>query len=61
MQFTYPECPDCVAERRESALGRVLDAASGLDLIHYFGDLLESGHTVREAITAIETVWADMA
>lgn len=46
---------------REIALSRELGPEERATLMDYFADLIETGHSAREAITAIETVWADMA
>lgn len=40
-------------------LDRELSASELAEVVGYFEDLLTTGHTVREALQGIETVWRD--
>lgn len=40
-------------------LDRDLSATERAEVVGFFEDLLTTGHTVREALQGIETVWRD--
>ena len=45
--------------RPEDPLDWELTDAQQEEVVAYFSDLLYTGHTVRQALDAIQTVWAD--